>query len=310
MTAAASVCDRVREACAWVAARASKVRIEEAEIESYASTLEAAAVPFAPDPALEVGGDRERRIAFVVCLNAINFGSGWWPTIRKRPGQSGFFTIAIALAERFRREGAWASGELAGLSSEELASVLGQDPGHPLIADFARSLQDVGERVEADHAGSFEALVDAAEESAPRLADILAAWRAFADTSTYEGREVPFFKRAQLVPADLGRAGLASLGGRDRLTAFADNLVPHVLRLDGVLKLDDGLTAAIETEDLLIHGSSEEVELRACAVHAVELLAAAEPRLIPAEIDALLWNRGGQPRYKSVPRPRSRNAAY
>ncbi|HEX6228030.1 MAG TPA: queuosine salvage family protein, partial [Solirubrobacterales bacterium] len=118
-------------------------------------------------------------------------------------------------------------------------------------------------------------------------------------------------KRAQLVPADLCRAGLASLNDLDRLTAFADNLVPHVLRLDGVLVLDPGLAAAIDAEELLRHGSAEEVELRACAVHAIELLAAAtEPRLTPAEIDALLWNRGGGRRYKSVPRPRCRNTAY
>jgi hypothetical protein len=53
------------------------------------------------------------------------------------------------------------------------------------------------------------------------------------------------------------------------------------------------------------------VELRAAAVHAVELLTAASAgRLIPAEVDAALWNRGREARYKSLPRPRSRNTAY
>jgi hypothetical protein len=289
------------------------VRIDEEAIEAYAATLSGETEPDGiPDPFDAVANALpEQSVAFVVCLNAINFGSGWWPTIRKRPGHSGFFTIAIALGERFRRDGAWAAGELAVLSSEELANVLGQDQAHPLIADFARSLRDVGERLEADHGGSFEALVESSGGSAPQLAGVLAGWRSFADVSTYEGKEVPFFKRAQLVPADLSRSGLARLEGLERLTAFADNLVPHVLRLDGVLRLDDGLIAAIETEDLLVHGSSEEVELRACAVQAVELLAAAsERRLSPAEIDDILWNRGRRPRYKAVPRPRSRNTAY
>jgi hypothetical protein len=306
------VCERVREACAWVAERASAVRIEELAIERYAATLSEEATPSAPDPLSQAAGaDREQRIAFVVCLNAVNFGSGWWPTIRKLPGRSGFFTIAAGLAERFRSGGAWSAEQLSVISASELASVLGQDPGHPLLADFARSLQDVGEHVGTDHGGSFEALARAAEGSAPRLVDLLAGWEAFADTSSYEGREVPFFKRAQLVPADLCRANLASLSDLDRLTAFADNLVPHVLRLDGVLSLDPELATAIDAEQLLVHGSSEEVELRACAVHAVELLSAAtEPRLSPAEIDGILWNRGGRPRYKAVPRPRSRNTAY
>jgi Queuosine salvage protein len=107
----------------------------------------------------------------------------------------------------------------------------------------------------------------------------------------------------------VARAGLAELRELDRLTAFADNLVPHVLRLDGVLRLDPGLERRIEAGEQLEHGSPEEVELRACAVHAVELLAAATP-LTPAEIDAVLWNRGAAERYKSRPRPRSRNTAY
>ena len=71
--------------------------------------------------------------------------------------------------------------------------------------------------------------------------------------------------------------------------------------------------AAVTGQDpglpLIEHGSPEEVELRACAVQAVELLSAST-LLSPAEIDGILWNRGREQRYKSVPRPRSRNTAY
>jgi Potential Queuosine, Q, salvage protein family len=78
-----------------------------------------------------------------------------------------------------------------------------------------------------------------------------------------------------------------------------------------VLQLDPALTAAIEAEALLPHGSPQEVELRAAAVQAVELLAAAiGGALSPAAIDSALWNRGAARRYKSRPRPRSRNTAY
>jgi hypothetical protein len=107
----------------------------------------------------------------------------------------------------------------------------------------------------------------------------------------------------------LPRRTCADLTGIEHLTAFADNLVPHVLRVDGILELDPALTAKIEAGELLVHGSAEEVELRACAVHAVELLAGAGD-LTPAEIDGVLWNRGRGRRYKAIPRPRSRNTAY
>jgi hypothetical protein len=305
-----SITERVRSSCAWVASRARFVRIEERELPAYAAALPRAVEPPPPAAATDlVEGPGEVRAAFVICLDAINFGSGWWPTIRKRPGRSGYFTIAAGLTERFRERGPWRAAELSTVGAAEIATVLGQDPDHPLLADFAAALRDVGAHVEHDHAGRFAGVIEAADGSAVALADLLSGWRAFADVSTYEARPVPFYKRAQIAAADAARAGLASFGDLDRLTAFADNLVPHVLRLDGVLRLDPGLERQIEAGELLEHDSPEEVELRACAVHAVELLAAASS-LSPAEIDAVLWNRGATERYKSVPRPRSRNTAY
>jgi hypothetical protein len=304
-----SVPDQVRDACAWVAERARAVQIDEGAIESYASTL---ANPEEPDPKKQLlAADRETLAAFAICLDAINFGSGWWPTIVKRPGLSGYRTIATGVTERFRAGEAWGAEELSGIDAVAVAAVVGQDPDHPLMADFARALRDVGTHVRADHDGSFAAVVDAAAGSAAEFAGLLASWEVFADTSVYMERPVPFFKRAQLAAADLDRAGVASFPDRARLTAFADNLVPHVLRVDGLLRLDPELGRAIEAGELLVHGSPEEVELRACAVHAVELLVAAgDHSLAPADIDAALWNRGREPRYKAVPRPRSRNTAY
>ena len=41
----------------------------------------------------------------MLALDSINFGSGWFPTLRKRPGCSGYFTVAWALADRFRAAG-------------------------------------------------------------------------------------------------------------------------------------------------------------------------------------------------------------
>jgi hypothetical protein len=304
------ISDLVRAACAWVAARGRSVRIDEAAIDGYARALPRRPELPPPDPATDlIEADGEARAAFVICLDAINFGSGWWPAIRKRPGRSGYFTIAAGLTEHFRAAGPWSPRELSRLGAADLAAVTGQDPALPLMGQYAASLRDVGERVLADHNGRFGAVVEAAGGSAPVLADLLARWEAFADASIYEGRPMPFYKRAQIAAADLNRAGVAALAEEDRLTAFADNLVPHVLRLDRVLLLDPELEARIEAGELLEHGSAEEVELRAGAVHAIELLAAASP-LSPAQIDGILWNRGRDPRYKSVPRPRSRNTAY
>ena len=175
---------------------------------------------------------------------------------------------------------------------------------------FAKSLNDLGRRVSAYHAGQFAGVVDAAGSSAVALVERLGGWPSFADTSRYDGVSVPFLKRAQIAAADLARAGVAAFRDLDALTMFADNLVPHVLRLDGLLTYDPALLERIERGELLQHGSPEEVELRACALHAVALLAAERRGAIEADIDYLLWHRGQEPRYKEQPRHRSRCTAY
>jgi hypothetical protein len=278
------------------------VRIVEAAIDHYARTLPPESPP-APD--LD-GGSLEQRAAFSLTLNAINFGSGWFPTLRKPAGLSGFRTIEAGL----RARGPWTAHELTELETAEVAATFGQDPAHELMALFTRALRELGERLSVEYFGRFLGLVNSAEGSAERLAETLAAWPTWRDVSPYEGGPVPFFKRAQIAAADLHLSGIAPAEDIDRLTLFADNLVPHVLRLDGVLEFDERLVGRIDAGFLLEHDSPEEVEMRACALQAVELLVEARGDTNATVVDNILWNRGALPRYKSHPRHRARTTAY
>jgi hypothetical protein len=130
----------------------------------------------------------------------------------------------------------------------------------------------------------------------------------FHDVWPYRGLEVPLFKRAQLAAGDLALAGF-EFDDLHRLTMFADNLVPHVLRVEGVLRYEPNLLARIEGEELIPPGSEEEIEIRAVALHAVELLTEVVP-LTAMQLDMWLWNEGRLPRYKAEPRHRTRTTAY
>jgi hypothetical protein len=292
--------DEIRAAAARVAEHARHVRIAEDAIEPYAATLPSESPP-APD--LE-GASLEDRAAFSLTLNAINFGSGWFPTLRKAPGMSGFRTVEAGL----RAHGPWSANELAAMTREEIAATVGQDPEHELMGHFATHLRELGERVQSH--GSFLALARSGDGSAVALVEELASWPTWRDVSTYDGHEVPFFKRAQIAAADLALAGIAPAEDLAELTLFADNLVPHVLRVDGVLEVDPELVHRIESGQLLEHDSPDEVELRACALHAVELLVVAHGDTTATAVDNTLWNRGSEPRYKAIPRHRARTTDY
>jgi Queuosine salvage protein len=230
----------------------------------------------------------------VLQLDAINFGSGWFPTLRKRPGLSGYRTVAAAFAEH----GPWPNQELRALDAGAVASALGQEAAHPLMRLYAEALRDLG-RFLGDRPAID--LVETAGGSAERLAALLARGMRFFD-------DRGFYKRAQIVPSDLALAGVAGFEDLDRLTIFADNLVPHVLRVDGVLRYDPALAARIDAGDLLPQGPAER-EIRACALHACELIAE-RTGVPPRVLDIRLWNRGQAPEYKAVPGHRTRSVYY
>src|SRR5918996_997222 len=132
--------ERVREHCAAVAASARHVSID---LDS-AARIEPGPAPVLDPERHYLEGSRADVAMYLLTLDSINFGSGWFPTLRKRPGCSGYYTVAWALADRFRAEGPWSPEELSRLHAGEVAAVLGQDPEHDLMALYAEALRELG----------------------------------------------------------------------------------------------------------------------------------------------------------------------
>jgi hypothetical protein len=317
-----SLFDRIRAACAAVAQRAAAVRIDDRGLERLSESLvreRASAPPI--DPAHQPFARTGTTVAFVVTMNAVNFGSGYFPHLRKRAGLSGYLTLSSRLRERFTSKGPWSAEALLELTAADCAQAFGQKPEpavDELMGLFAKALRDLGRLLLERHDGRFEGLVETAAGSAERLVNQLAEMELYRDVARYQDLEVPFYKRAQITCLDLATAlegkGLGHFGDLERLTLFADNLVPHVLRMRGVLAYDGGLVRRIENGELIASQSPEEVEIRAVALHAVERLSESCAQrgfeLRPHQIDGILWTFGQRPEIKSHPRHRTRCTFY
>ena len=312
-----SLLEEVRSGCAQIAAQASSVWID---MDAIADDAALAAI-VAPAPAESPAAlDRTRHYLegepadvadYLMALAAVNFGSGWFPTLRKRlidgpPTRpvSGYFTVAWGLTDYVRahhaNSGGWAldAAWLRAVDTRAIAGILDQRPDHELVALYAQALRELGRFLGERRAVDVVAQCGG---SAERLAEALARGMAMFD-------DRGFYKRAQIFASDLALAGLASFADLDRLTIFADNLVPHVLRCDGVLRYKESLAARIDAGELLPPGGPER-EIRACAVHACELISARTG--VPARVlDHRLWNRGQAPEYKARPRHRCRCVYY
>src|SRR3954447_15063053 len=145
---AMGLCDGVRQHCAAVAAAARHVSIDEQRLDAY--DLEGP--PPEPDPLdaerhfLE--GSHEDVAAYFLILDTINFGSGWFPLLKKRGvggiPVSGYYTVAWGLADEVRANGVPSNQRLRATTAEEIAAMLGQDPSLELMSLFAQALRELG----------------------------------------------------------------------------------------------------------------------------------------------------------------------
>jgi hypothetical protein len=247
--------ERVRAHCARVAASARHVGID-LDAASYDGGVSGL------DPELHrLDAPAEEVARYVLILDAINFGSGWFDEVD---------TDTNALTAALTNHGEpWTAAELRALSAANVGATLHLPPDHNLTALYATALNQLGGWL-AD-----TPILPRLGDSAQAFATSLLEMPLFADPG--------FYKRAQIAANDLVLAGVADFADVDRLTVFADNLLPHVLRTDGVL--------AYDAPDELEHGSVLEREIRACAVHACEQLAA-RAGVPPRTLDNWLWHRG------------------
>ena len=298
-----------------MASRAEHVALDVGALDRLAGRLSPTAPPLLPEERPVSDSDYEIA-AQVLAWNTVNFGSGWFPQLRKRPGLSGARTLAASLADHVADSGSPTAEWLSDADTGTCARVFGQPhpgPVDELMGLFARAWRDLAGVLLEDFDGSAADLVRSARNSAERLAATFATMPLARDVATHGGEAVPLLKRAQITASHLAQAtggkGIGHFDDLDRLTAFADNLVPHTLRFLGVLRYGDELAGRIAAEELLTPGEPAEVEVRACGVHAIERLAQ-RTGLSAAAIDHQLWRWGQADEVKATPRHRCRTSFY
>jgi hypothetical protein len=94
----------------------------------------------------------------------------------------------------------------------------------------------------------------------------------------------------------LHKSGKFRLDDPEKMSAFADYIVPAALRLLGITSYSRELEKAINTHQLIPRDSRQEIEIRAHCLYATALLTeeinklrGAKEQVIIPQIDARLW---------------------
>ncbi len=293
----------VRAATAWVVEQAVHVRIDQTALEALAGQWSAQGTqPPSWEPKYHFFDGTHRSANWLLALDAVNF-SFWaedpaerWEVDYEGERLDGYWALAASL-KRAVEDGTklWDANVLAELGQGDLYRMFRGRNLIPLITDRMNNLREAGRVLLEHYGGQFINAIEAVEGRADRLALLLAHdFPSFSDVATYKGRQVPIYKRAQLLVSDLwgafGGKGRGRFDNMEVLTAFADYKLPQLLREHGVLVYAPDIADRIDRRDIIPAGSVEEVEIRAATVQACELLAE-KTGVLPFQVDWLLWQQ-------------------
>ena len=194
---------------------------------------------------------------------------------------------------------------LAKVTRRDMEKIFAGNIELPMLEEKMALLHEAGGVLAAKYGGRFYNFI----RSCPlRLYDrgrglverLVTEFPRYNDVSLYDGHEVKFYKLAQLgfwqIYSGLSAAGVFRLEDAQKMTAFADYIVPVALRLMGMTSYSSVLEQAINTYQLIPRDSRQEIEIRAHCLYATALLAdeinklrRPEQQVIIPQIDARLW---------------------
>ncbi len=194
---------------------------------------------------------------------------------------------------------------LARVTRPELEQILAAHIELPMLNEKMEILHQVGATLEAKYSGRFHNFL---KSCSPRLYDngkgmverLVSEFPRFNDVSSYDGHTVKIYKLPQLaiwfLYTSLRKSGQFPIEDLDKMTAFADYIVPVALRLLGITSYSAELEGAIDSYRIIPRDSHQEVEIRAHCIYALALLAEEINRLRPPDLqivmpqlDARLW---------------------
>lgn len=267
-----------------------------------------------------------KTVAYFLVLDTVNFcfwapkGGTAWEIDFEGGKVSGYYALAAALKKAFEEDRPISGAEeLARLSVYDLRRILGGRGELQMMDQRAANLNELGRFLLDECDGDACRLVEVAGHCAVSLAELLAEkLSSYRDVSDYDGDKVFFYKRAQILAADLYGAfqgrGWGALTDIRGLTAFADYKLPQVLRQLGILEYAPELADRVDRLETLAPGCPEEVEIRANTIRAVEGIRRELEKLgkdlKAMEIDWFLWNMGQEERFRKRPYHRTLTMFY
>ena len=270
---------------------------------------------------LHFWGSIDDVLNYLLALNATNY-CFWnldddkkWSICYNNKWYSGYNGLAVAYKRAIKEKTPLTNAKyLSELTKKEYDKIL-KGKGELLLKEKRlAALHEVGKTLTKKYEGKFRNMVEEAGFEAIELVKLIVnEIPSFSDEAYFNFKPIKFYKRAQLLVADIWSAfrgkGVGALKNVANLTCFADYKLPQILREFGILQYDKELEKIVDNKKLIPSGSVEEIEIRANTIWAVELikekLANKKIALASIELDYVLWHdaqklRNARPHHRTI----------
>lgn len=148
----------------------------------------------------------------------------------------------------------------------------------PLVENRIKVLHETGKVLIEEFQGSFLNCIKLANGSAKYLLKLIVDFfPSYRDETIFLERKVTFYKRAQILIADVWGCfegqGYGYFSDIDVITMFADYRVPQVLKYYDAIDYSDELKEFLQKNIIMTSGSQYEVEIRAASILACHQIA-------------------------------------
>lgn len=256
--------------------------------------------------------EAEQFIKSTMLMSCINFAFTQFKTQVKYEVQDNGTVLSDSEAVMHQLNSTIASGYdisdgevMAEISLKDLEDIFVGNIEMPLLKERVEILNEVGSKLLDSYDGSWVKFITSCPPNLYHNGEglvekLVTEFPRFNDVVNFEGNEVKFYKLAQLgywgIYASLGRSEYFEIKDLDRMSAFADYIIPVALRLFRITKYVDELEDDINEGKEIPVSSQKEIEIRAHSIYATSLLTKEINKLRPSnksiiipQLDWRLW---------------------
>ena len=318
--------NKVLESTKFVVENTEHIKIDKDKIKDFCKSLDYESIKnWLEESPFEIQSlsDKEK-LHFLLVFNAISFSywgePKWSVEYKGKTYDRGSWSLVVAIGRAFDEKIPVLDPKyLSKITGSELKNVLRGNVVIPLFEERLKILNEIGKVLVKKFEGDFSNLVNLAKGDAIKLLDLIVSnFPSFNDVSTYKGKEIFFYKRAQALVEGIyslfdGKS-FGNLKNISNLTACADYKIPQILERMGIFIYDDKLSKKINDKIEIPKNIEMEVEIRANTIWTVEHIKE-ELKKLGKNVDSIhindyLWLNAGSTSPKEKPYHLTRTTAY